>query len=61
MSSKNTDKFRSTLHRDGSASVWCVYTQQWQRVRELSSSMSATLSTTERERVNAHFSRHSYA
>ena len=60
MSSKNTDKYRATLHRDGTATVWCVYTQQWQRCRSLTRAMSATLSTKERERVNAHFARHCY-
>ncbi len=49
-----TDPFRTTYHRDGTVTYWCVYTQTWQRSGRLSDSTLATLSSQERGRVLRH-------
>lgn len=55
---KTSDPYRSTLHRDGTATVWDVYCQTWRRVRSLSDAVSSSLDWSERDRINAHFARH---
>ena len=54
--SSGTDPYRSTLHRDGTVTVWDVYSQQWERHSDLSDEILATLGS-ERDRVVAHISR----
>ncbi len=54
---RTADPYRTTYHRDGSVTVWCVYSQQWLRARRLSDEMLASLSTAERERVARHIAR----
>ena len=55
---KTSNPYRSTLHRDGTVTVWNVYTQTWQRVRSLSDPVSASLPRSERDLINAHFARY---
>jgi hypothetical protein len=46
---------RSILHRDGTVTVWSVYTQTWHRhVAHVGDADQAALSAEERGRVQAH-------
>ncbi len=50
--------FRTRYHRDGSVTVWDVYSQCWLvRVTRLSDAVLASLSHDERTRVLRHISR----
>ena len=49
--------FRSTLHRDGTATVWDVYAQGWTRIFRMWISLSASMDATERARVERHLAR----
>ena len=44
---------RTTYHRDGSVTVWNVYTQTWTRTYKPSDELLASLGT-ERDRVICH-------
>jgi hypothetical protein len=52
------DPCRTTLHRDGSVTVWDVFAQGWERTRKPSAKILASLGHDERERVLAHIARH---
>lgn len=54
---RTADPYRTTLHRDGSITVWGVYSQQWFRTRRPSDETLASLSTAERARVERHIAR----
>jgi hypothetical protein len=45
--------YRTTYHRDGTVTLWHVYRQAWVRlhVRDISDDTLATLSHTERRRI----------
>lgn len=45
-------------HRDGSVTVWDVYTQSWQRGTSLSDRVSASLTAGQRARITRHLARH---
>lgn len=45
---------KSTLHRDGSISLFDIYSQQWQRLFEVSDKVLATLSEVERSKIQNH-------
>jgi hypothetical protein len=49
--------YRTTYHRDGSVTVWDVYTQAWLRTSRPSDRVLASLSQEERRRVLAHTSK----
>lgn len=51
---KTTDPYRTTYHRDGSVTVWNVYTQSWTRTGRPSDRVLASLRPAERERVVRH-------
>lgn len=51
---QTADPYKSKLHRDGTASVWNVYRQDWQRLESLPDMLAASLSPKERERVTLH-------
>ena len=53
-----TNSIPIICHRDGSVTLWDVYTQSWQRGTSLSDRVSASLTTSERDRVERHFARH---
>lgn len=42
------------FHRDGTVTVWNVYTQQWERTGNPSDRVLASLETQERRRVMRH-------
>lgn len=44
----------STLHSDGSVSLFNILLQQWQRLDEVSDKVLATLSETERSKIQNH-------
>jgi hypothetical protein len=46
--------YQTKFHRDGSVTIWNVYTQQWQRTSNPSDSVLASLSVKECERVIKH-------
>ena len=46
--------YANTYHRDGSASIWDVYAQQWTRQVAFSGAQLASLNTQERDRVLRH-------
>lgn len=46
--------YRTTYHRDGTVTVWDVYTQSWLRTAQPSDKVLASLSPKERERVKEH-------
>lgn len=46
--------FKTTYHRDGSVTLWNVYTQQWERTSKPSDHVLASLSYGERRRVCRH-------
>jgi len=47
------DQFKTTFHRDGTVTLWHVYTQSWRRFwpEHISDETLATLSHKERERI----------
>jgi len=51
---KDADPYRTTYHRDGSVTVWDVYSQQWRRTDRPSDRVLASLSASERARVIRH-------
>lgn len=56
--SKNRFPYATTFHRDGTVTVWNVYTQSWDmRTSNPSDRVLASLSTEERERVIRHIQR----
>lgn len=57
MSTTKRDIFRTTFHRDGSVTIWNVYTQQWMRTRAPGDRVLASLEPRERARVIRHTSR----
>lgn len=54
---KRSDPYRTTYHRDGTVTVWDVYTQQWLRTSRPSDQILASLPAEERERVRRHVAR----
>lgn len=53
--SKHRAPYATRFHRDGTVTVWNVYTQQWDmRTSRPSDSVLASLSREERERVIKH-------
>jgi hypothetical protein len=48
------DPYRTTLHRDGTITVWNVYRQSWERTASPSDEVLASLDPQERERVIRH-------
>ena len=46
--------FKTTYHRDGSVTVWDVYSQQWIRTKRPSDQVLASLDNKERQRVINH-------
>jgi hypothetical protein len=48
---------KTTYHRDGSVTLWNVYTQQWDRSKRFSDNVLASLSEPERSRVMRHIGR----
>ena len=46
--------YDSTFHRDGSVTVWDVHNQGWIRTSNPSDRLLATLSSEEREKIEAH-------
>ena len=52
--STTTDLYRTTFHRDGTITVWNVYTQQWLRTSQPSDAVLASLDSRERDRVIRH-------
>lgn len=45
---------KTKFHRDGTVTVWNVYTQQWERTGRPSDRVLASLESKERERVIRH-------
>jgi|OM-RGC.v1.035304505 hypothetical protein len=45
---------KTTFHRDGSVTLWDVYTQTWARHDRFSNRVLASLDSDERERVIRH-------
>ena len=45
--------YKTTYHRDGTVTVWNVYTQQWERIAadQVSDQILASLNETERRRI----------
>ena len=55
MSTTNTrSAYATTFHRDGSVTVWNVFTQQWLRTSWPSDRVLASLGESERARVIRH-------
>jgi hypothetical protein len=52
-----SNAYRTTYHRDGSVTVWNVYTQSWLRTSRPSDRLLSSLMPEERERVAKHTSR----
>lgn len=48
---------RITLHRDGTVTVWDVYTQTWRRTGRPSDALLASISEPQRARVIRHTAR----
>jgi len=46
--------YATTFHRDGTVTVWDVYTQQWKRTYRPNNAILASLSEPERSRVLKH-------
>lgn len=55
--SQTASPYRSTLHRDGSVTIWDVYEQCWTRQTRLSDEQSASLDRAERARIARHLAR----
>ncbi len=53
-----TTNLRSTLHRDGSVTIWSVYEQRWTRCAKVSDREYAAMDAAERARVTRHIARH---
>ncbi len=45
---------RTTYHRDGTVTTWCVFTQTWRRGSSPSDRMLASMDNAERARVMRH-------
>lgn len=45
---------KMTYHRDGTVTLWNVYTQQWERLRRPSDSVLGSLNCKDRARVIKH-------
>ena len=54
---KKLDPYRTTYHRDGTVTYWCVHGQVWRRSAVLSADTLASFSREERERVLRHIRR----
>ena len=52
------DAYATRFHRDGSVTVWNVYSQAWQRTTRPSDRVLASLSAAERAKVERHCSAH---
>ena len=52
---RRSDAYRTTYHRDGTVTVWSVYSQGWSRTDRPSDSVLASLDTSERARVIRHY------
>lgn len=46
--------YATTFHRDGTVTVWDVYTQSWSRTSRPSDNVLASLAESERNRVIRH-------
>lgn len=46
--------YKTTYHKDGSVTLWNVFTQQWLRTRRPSDEVLASLPKEERRRVMRH-------
>ena len=51
---KSKTGYESTFHRDGTVTVWDVYSQSWLRTRRPSDRVLASLDERERNRVIKH-------
>lgn len=54
MATTSSSPYRTTYHRDGTVTVWDVYSQTWTRTASPSDQILASLSQSERERVMRH-------
>lgn len=55
---KDQDPYRTTFHRDRSATIWNVFQQQWVRYYKIpGDGVMASLNVKERERVTRHIAR----
>lgn len=52
-----SNAYRTTYHRDGSVTIWNVYTQSWLRTSRPSDRLLSSLMFEERERVTRHISK----
>lgn len=57
MKTTNSDPYRTTYHRDGSVTLWNVYTQSWERTSRPADEVLASLSSKENERVQRHIAK----
>ena len=52
---EKTEPYGTTYHRDGTVTIWNVYTQTWQRLRATTAydddALMASLSASERARI----------
>jgi hypothetical protein len=51
---KTKSAYSTTFHRDGTVTVWDVYSQSWLRTRRPSDRILASLNGKERDRVIRH-------
>ena len=51
---ENNDHYRTTYHRDGTVTIWDVYTQSWIRTDRPSDQILASCMPEERERIIRH-------
>jgi hypothetical protein len=49
--------FKSRYHRDGSVTLWNVYTQTWERGFTFEDRVLASLSVEDRAKVQKHFAK----
>jgi len=49
-----THLYKTTYHRDGSVTLWNVYTQDWERTSSPSDRVLSSLDADERRRVTRH-------
>jgi hypothetical protein len=54
MAQKEKDPYGTTFHRDGTVTVWNVFTQTWLHTARPSSEVLASLPSRERDRVLRH-------
>lgn len=47
-------RYQTQFHRDGTVTVWDVYSQRWLRTRNPSVQLLASLGSEERERIIKH-------